>query len=147
MKEMKKTAVKNHPDNHAIPGLKAKRSSAGLGLYTEVAITKGTRIIEYIGHRIPVSSENTNRYIFNVNKKIDIDGSPRWNTARYANHSCRPNCEAVNDRGRIFIEAKRNIKPGEELTYDYGKDYFTSEYIQKGGCLCAKCQEKKAAKK
>jgi len=143
-KEQKTQEVR--PDNHAIPGLRAKRSSAGLGLYTDVAIKKDTRIIEYIGYRIAATDEGTNKYIFNVSKKIDIDGSPRWNTARYANHSCRPNCEAVNDRGRIFIEAKRNIKPGEELTYDYGKDYFTSEYIQKGGCLCAKCSEKKASK-
>jgi uncharacterized protein len=132
-------------NNHALPGLRVKRSSAGLGLYTEVAIKKETRIIEYIGYRIPATDEGTNKYIFNVSKKIDIDGSPRFNTARYANHSCRPNCEAVNDRGRIYIEAKRNIKPGEELTYDYGKDYFNSEYIQKKGCLCAHCATKRVS--
>jgi uncharacterized protein len=143
--KMKKAQKKEvHPDNRVIPGLRVKRSSAGLGLYTDVAIKKDTRIIEYIGYRIQATDEGTNKYIFNVSKKIDIDGSPRFNTARYANHSCRPNCEAVNDRGRIFIDAKRNIKPGEELTYDYGRDYFKSEYIQKGGCRCEKCTAKKA---
>ncbi len=75
MKEMKKTAEKNHPDNHAIPGLKAKRSSAGLGLYTDLAIAKGTRIIEYIGNRIPVSSENTNKYILTSTKKLISTGA------------------------------------------------------------------------
>lgn len=137
----------SHPVPEAIEGLKVKRSSAGLGLFTTLPIKRDTTIIEYIGHRIPADSDAKNKYIFNVSKKIDIDGSPRWNTMRYANHSCRPNCEAIDRKGRIFLVAKRNIKPGEELTYNYGKDYFKSEYIQKEGCLCAKCQEKQPKKK
>jgi len=136
-----------HPVSQSIPGLRVKRSSAGLGLYTSLPIKRDTTIIEYIGHRIPAETDATNKYIFNVSTRVDIDGSPRWNTMRYANHSCRPNCEAINRRGRIFLVAKRNIKPDEELTYNYGKNYFKSEYIQKGGCLCAKCQEGKPTKK
>lgn len=132
-----------NPVPQSIPGLRVKRSSAGLGLYTSIAIARDTTIIEYIGHRIPADTDSTNRYIFSVSQKIDIDGSPRWNTMRYANHSCRPNCEAINRRGRIFLVAKRSIKPDEELTYNYGKNYFQSTHIQKGGCLCAKCQKKK----
>ena len=132
---------KEHPIPPSIPGLKVKKSSAGLGLFTELPIKKGTTIIEYIGHRIPADSEAKNMYIFNVSKKIDIDGSPRWNTMRYANHSCRPNCEAVDRRGRIFLVAKRAIKAGEELTYHYGKGFFESEYIQKKGCQCVKCKK------
>ncbi len=136
-----------HPVPQSISGLRVKRSSAGLGLYTSNAIKKNTTIIEYIGHRIPADVDATNKYIFNVSKKVDIDGSPRWNTMRYANHSCRPNCDAINRRGRIFLVARRSIKPHEELTYHYGKNYFESVYIQKGGCLCTKCQTKKKVTK
>lgn len=122
--------------------VRVKRSSAGLGLYAFETIKKGATIIEYVGNRVPRERGDTlqNRYIFNVNSRIDIDGSPRWNTARYANHSCRPNCEAVDRRGRIFIVARRNIKVGEELTYDYGKEYF-EDIIKKEGCRCVKCAE------
>lgn len=122
-----------------------KRSSAGLGLYATRDFKKGERIIEYIGNKVPTGDEGpVNLYIFNVTKKWDIDGSPRWNTARYANHSCAPNAEAVNDRNRIFIEAIKKIGVGEEITYDYGKEYYEDILIkQKGGCLCKKCSTKK----
>ena len=130
-----------------IEGLKVKRSSAGLGLFTTLPIKKGTTVIEYIGNRVLTSADIDNRYIFNINTKWDIDGSPRWNTARYINHSCRPNCEAINRRDRIFIVAKKNIKAGEEISYNYGKGYFDSEYIGSSGCLCEKCREEKGKKK
>ena len=121
-------------------GVKAGRSSAGLGLFATKDFKKGERIIEYIGNRVPTGDDGpVNLYIFNVNKKIDIDGSPRWNTARYANHSCVPNAEAVNENNRIFIEAIKNIKAGEEITYDYGKEYYEDILVkEKGGCLCPK---------
>jgi len=120
--------------------IQVKRGSAGLGLFALAPIKKGATIIEYIGERVSTSvgDERDNRYMFNINTKWDIDGSPRYNTARYANHSCRPNCEAINRRGRIFIVAKRAIKEGEELTYHYGKDHFTG-FIKSLGCRCAKC--------
>jgi len=120
--------------------IRIKRSSAGLGLFAVAPIKKGKTIIEYVGNRVPTSVGDTldNRYIFNVSSRFDIDGSPRWNTARYINHSCRPNCDAINRRGRIFIVARKNILPGEELTYDYGKDYFQG-FIEKFGCRCEKC--------
>lgn len=120
--------------------IQVKRSSAGLGLFALAPIKKGTTIIEYIGERITTSEgdERDNRYMFNVNTKWDIDGSPRYNTARYANHSCRPNAEAINRRGRIFIVAKKNIEVGEEITYHYGKDHFQG-FIEKLGCRCVKC--------
>ena len=123
--------------------LKVKRSLAGLGLYAGEAVPRrGRRSSSMSGNRVKASEPSgTNRYLFNVNSRWDIDGSPRWNTARYINHSCRPNCEAVDRRGRIFIVSKRNIKAGEELTYDYGKDYFEG-YLSKGRCRCAKCSEK-----
>lgn len=128
------------PKPSSSPYIVVKRSRAGLGLFAIVPIKKGTTIIEYIGERVPTSvgDERDNRYMFNVNTRWDIDGSPRYNTARYANHSCRPNCEALNRRGRVFIVAKRNIKEGEEITYHYGKDHFEG-FIKKLGCRCVKC--------
>ncbi len=122
------------------PIIEVKRASAGLGLFALVVIKKGTTVIEYVGERVStaVGDERNNRYMFNVNTKWDIDGSDRSNTARYANHSCRPNCEAINRRDRIFIVAKKNIKVGEEITYHYGKDHFEG-FIKKIGCRCTKC--------
>ncbi|MEI8096837.1 MAG: SET domain-containing protein-lysine N-methyltransferase [Candidatus Moraniibacteriota bacterium] len=119
--------------------VKVKRSSAGLGLFAIVPIKKGKTIIEYIGERIPTSvgDNRDSRYIFNVSSRIDIDGGARYNTARYINHSCRPNCEAINRRGRIFIVAKKNILAGEELHYNYGKSYF--EGLIADACRCIKC--------
>lgn len=119
--------------------VKVKRSSAGLGLFAIVPIKKGKTIIEYIGERIPTSEGDgrDSRYIFNVSSHIDIDGSARYNTARYINHSCLPNCEAINRRGRIFIVAKKNILAGEELHYNYGKSYF--EGLIASNCRCVKC--------
>jgi uncharacterized protein len=122
--------------------LRVARSYAGLGLFTEVPIRKGVTVIEYIGHRVRTMETAKNLYIFNVNSRWDIDGSPRWNTARYINHSCRPNCEAINRRGRIFIVARKNIQAGEELTYGYGKDYFAF-LKDSGGCRCEKCRAAK----
>jgi SET domain-containing protein len=91
-------------------------------------IAKGTRVIEYRGERIS-QEEATRRYdesmwgpftrLFDVDESTVIDAGVRGNTARYINHSCSPNCESVNEDGRIFIEARRDIEPGEELTYDY----------------------------
>lgn len=130
----KKNTTRNARPAHVRVG----RSAAGLGLFAATDIAKGDEIIEYVGERIKADTRD-NKYIFNVNKKVDIDGSPRWNTARYINHSCRPNAEAVNRGGRIFIEAIKKIKAGDEITYHYGKEYFTSDYIQKHGCKCPKC--------
>lgn len=118
-----------------------KRSRAGLGLFAAVPFKKGETIIEYIGHRITAAEGDALKrasYIFTVNSRVDINGSPRWNTARYANHSCRPNCESVIRRGCVFIVALKRIQPGDELTYDYGRDFF-KDFIQPFGCRCVKC--------
>ena len=120
--------------------LKVKRSKAGLGLYALENIPKGACIIEYVG---PVyageeADELDNLYLFEISKNKYVDGSPRYNTARYINHSCRPNCEIEIHKERIFVMAKRNIKAGEELAYDYDKEYFEA-YIKPKGCRCVKC--------
>jgi uncharacterized protein len=118
-----------------------KRSKAGLGLYASVFLKKGDFLIEYLGEIITneEADRRSNRYIFKLTSRLAIDGSGRKNLGRYINHSCQPNCEAYQEGRQIKIYAMKNIKPGEELTYDYGKEYF-DEYIKPKGCRCEKCR-------
>lgn len=122
--------------------LKVKRApkGLGLGLYAGEPIPEDTCIIEYIGRELTPEEERTSRsrYLFTVSKSKTIDGSIRENTARYINHSCAPNAEAVIHKGRIFIFALRDIKEGEAISYDYGEEYF-NEYFKEGGCMCDSC--------
>jgi SET domain-containing protein len=108
-------------------------------------IKRGTLVIEYTGPRLTNEEaeeheRRSNRYLFEVNSRCTVDGSPRSNTARYANHSCRPNMEPDIIKGRIMLRAIKHIWPGEEMTYDYGKDYLNN-YIPV--CKCAKCRERR----
>lgn len=122
---------------------KIKRSSAGLGLFAAEPIKRGTWIIEYVGKILngkEVTDHPGNKYLFETSKTRMIDGSARSNTARYINHSCKPNCEPEIIAGRVFIKAIKRIEAGEELTYDYGKEY-TDEYIKPYGCRCWSCKE------
>lgn len=124
--------------------LQVKRSSvAGLGLFAGEPIKKGTCIIEYTGRTISKKEEYTSnsKYLFEVNKRKTIDGRDRSNKARYINHSCKPNAEAIIYKGRIFIFALKNIRPGEEIFYDYGEEYW-KEHIGKHRCRCIKCKQK-----
>ena len=66
-------------------------------------------------------------YIFTLNQKYDINGKVSWNLAKYINHSCDPNCETDIIKGRIWISAIKDIKKGEELSYDYGYDMYSFE--------------------
>ncbi len=101
----------------------------GTGAFAARFIRKGTRIIEYTGQRISwrtadkrYDDENMGRhhtFLFTVDDKVVIDGAVKGNDARFLNHSCDGNCEALDYRKRIFIEARRNIRPGDELLYDY----------------------------
>jgi SET domain-containing protein len=111
----------------------------GLGLFASSDIPRGTRVIEYAGEKITKAesdrryqralekSRNGNGkkgtvYIFTLNKRQDLDGDVYWNTARYINHSCDPNCDTENIGGHIWIAANRHIKKGEEISYNYGYD-------------------------
>lgn len=104
----------------------------GLGAFAARRIRKGTRIIEYTGERISPKEadaryddgamERHHTFLFTVDRRTVIDAAVCGNDARFINHSCAPNCQAVIDDGRIFIEAIRNIQPGVELTYDYNYD-------------------------
>lgn len=123
---------------------KVGRSRTGLGLFAITPIKRGVLIAEYTGRRIPTAEaralerERGARYMFELNAQWSIDGSPRSNIARYANHACKPNAEAVDDNGRIFLHACRAIEPGEEITYDYGRAYFAL-FFTNGRCRCATC--------
>lgn len=120
-----------------------KKSSAGLGLYAKTPLKRGEFVIEYTGKLLNVEEANKKggKYLFELNSKWTIDGSGRENLARYINHSCRPNCEAYIIGKKVKIKTIKNIKEGEELSYDYGKDYF-NEYIKPFGCRCEKCRNR-----
>lgn len=126
-----------------------KRSSAGLGLFATAEFKKGELVIEYTGEKITEEEANRRggRYLFELNDHWTIDGKGRANTARYLNHSCKPNCypELDEKEEHIYIFAKRKILIGEELTYDYGKMYV-DDLIGHGKCLCLNCLEKKPKK-
>lgn len=123
-------------------GVVVKKSRAGLGrgLYAAHDFKTGDFVVEYTGKRISTAYADTlaTRYLFEIDDKLTIDGSPTSNLARYVNHSCQPNCEAEIDGERIFFYAKRDISAEEELSIDYGKEYF-EEFIRPQGCKCEPC--------
>jgi hypothetical protein len=124
------------------------RSMTGLGLFATHEIKKRARIAEYKGPRLAHEEaerrENRgNKYLFEINSRWTIDGTPRRNLARYANHSCNPNAEPVVYGGKVFIRALRRIKPGEEITYHYGMDYLRN-VIGISNCRCGRCRRRKA---
>jgi hypothetical protein len=102
---------------------------AGLGAFALRRIRAGRRIIEYLGRRISTEEadaqyddDGMNQHhtvLFSVDDDTVIDASVDGNEARFINHACAPNCQAVNEDGRIFIEALEDIEPGAELVYDY----------------------------
>jgi SET domain-containing protein len=116
-----------------------KKGINGLGLFSKVEMKKRDKVIEYVGDKItPEEADRRGgKYLFEVDKKLTLDGKARSNVARYINHSCVPNCEAEVDGKQVFIYAIKKIMPGDELTYNYGKEYF-DEYIKPKGCLCPK---------
>jgi uncharacterized protein len=137
----------------ATPAFIVRKSSIhNEGVFAAREVAKGERIIEYKGEKIS-KKESERRgmehfdastrtgggavYLFILNKTHDLDGSMEWNTARLINHSCEPNCEAQIIRGRIWIVAKRRIKEGEELSFDYG---FDLESWQDHPCRCGKAK-------
>tara|TARA_Y200000002_G_scaffold372238_2_gene369803 strand:+ start:554 stop:1051 length:498 start_codon:yes stop_codon:yes gene_type:complete len=116
----------------------------GKGIIADRDIKKNEKIIEYIGEKILKSegdrrsenrikkylnsSEKGSVYIFELNRKYDIDGSFSYNKARYINHSCNPNCEVDIHNNRIWISAIKHIRKGEELSYDYGYSFDKDDY-------------------
>jgi SET domain-containing protein len=118
--------------------IQARKSTIhGNGVFALAPLRKGERVIEYRGLRRTHAEvdaddagdvESGHTFLFTLNDDYVIDANHKGNDARWINHSCEPNCEAViaeaegGDRtaDKVFIEAIRDIKPGEELTYNYG---------------------------
>jgi len=124
------------------------RSLTGLGLFATRPIKKRTRIAEYRGKILDLekaerAERRGNRYLYEVSKHRTIDGTARKNIARYFNHSCNPNAESLIWRGRVFVKTLRDIKPGEEITYDYGNDYLKN-VIGRSRCKCSRCRRRRA---
>ena len=121
----------------------------GTGVFASTKVPKGKKVIEYIGEKI-TKKESARRsialieknrgsetdgavYIFEVNKRHDIDGNIPENTARFINHSCDPNCEPDVIKNRVWLISTRKIKKGEELSYNYG---FDLDDYEKHECRC-----------
>jgi uncharacterized protein len=127
------------------------RSNTGLGMFASKPFKRRDYIATYRGPHI-TNEESEKReargatYMFALSKTHTIDGSPRYNIARYINHSCRPNAEPVGRNGGIVIIASKKIEAGEEITYHYGDDYF-QYFVEAGGCRCAWCVAKRARKR
>jgi len=124
---------------------KLKKSKVhGTGIIATEDIKKNVKIIQYIGDKISKmegdkrSAERIEKYlnkknegsvyIFELNKKYDIDGSSLHNKARYINHSCYPNCEVDIIDNEIWIISIKKIKKGSELNYDYGYEFDVEDF-------------------
>ena len=124
---------------------KVKKSPIhGTGVFATKNIPKNTNIIEYIGEKVTKSEGdrrssqrikkyinspfNGSVYIFELNKKYDIDGFVSYNKAKYINHSCNPNCEVDIIKDQIWISSIKNIKKGTELSYDYGYSFDLDDF-------------------
>lgn len=121
----------------------------GRGVFAATDIPKGTRIVEYKGKRISyklacrlypdVDGKPTHTFLFEIDDDTVIDAAQGGNAARWINHSCEPNCEAVEEDGRIYIESTRKIKAGEELGYNYGitlEERHTKAEKARWPCYC-----------
>jgi len=131
------------------PAFRLGRARTGLGLFATAPIKKRAFIVEYKGRKLTTEQADVleargNRYLYEINSRWTIDGTTRRNLGRYANHSCRPNAKARTVGHKVFLRAIKNIKPGDEITYNYGRDYFLN-VITPRGCKCDKCRAKRAA--
>jgi uncharacterized protein len=120
----------------------------GKGVFARERIPAGARLIEYRGERIsneeadrryPLGDEPHHTFLFSVDDEIVIDAAFRGNMARWINHCCEPNCDAVIEDGRVYIESVREIAAGEELTYDYNfilEERHTPAQKRRYPCIC-----------
>ena len=136
--------------------IEKKSKIHGVGIFASENIKKNSKIIQYIGEKITKkegdkrSSDRIKKYlnkknegsvyVFELNRKYDIDGSPLYNKARYINHSCSPNCEVDIVNNEIWISSIKSLKKGDELFYDYGylfdEDDFSDHLCKCGSAKC-----------
>lgn len=134
----------------------------GLGAFATHHIPAGTRLVEYAGQRLTppqaearypeVPGERHHTFLFAIDETVVIDAAVDGNDARWINHSCDPNCDAVVDAGQIWIETTRDVRPGEELAYDYAftlTERHTPAAKRRYPCHCgaANCRRTMLAKK
>ncbi len=134
----------------------------GLGAFATRTIPGGTRLIEYTGERLTpaqadarypdVAGECHHTFLFAIDDDVVIDAAVGGNDARFINHSCDPNCDAVIDDGRIWIETIRDVQRGEELAYDYAyvlEERHTPAAKRRFPCSCGttRCRGTLLAKK
>jgi SET domain-containing protein len=144
--------------DHATDGRRIQTRKSGVhgkGVFALADLAEGEKLIEYIGEVItwkealrrhphdPTDPNHT--FYFHVDEKHVIDAKVGGNSSRWINHSCKPNCEADEEKGRVFIKALRNIKSGEELFYDYGliiDAKYTPKLLAEYPCWCGakKCR-------
>src|SRR5690606_18843863 len=135
------------------PLIETRRSRIhGLGVYAIAPIKKGTRIIEYLGERIShaeadrryarKANDDGHTFLFIASSRTVIDASVNGNDARFINHSCDPNCEAVIERGRVYIEAIRGIEAAEERGYDSQLSWERSDDAEALALYACRCGAK-----
>jgi uncharacterized protein len=136
--------------------IQTRRSGVhGKGVYATVDLAEGETLIEYVGEvidweealrRHPHDPKDPNHtFYFHIDEEHVIDANVGGNSSRWINHSCKPNCEAEVDEGRVFIRARKNIEAGKELFYDYGlviDEPYTPELLKQYPCWCGtkKCR-------
>ena len=150
------------PDSQEVPSavdarrIQTRRSGVhGKGVFALADLAEGETLIEYVGEviswkealrRHPHDPKDPNHtFYFHIDAKHVIDAKHGGNSSRWINHACKPNCEADEDGGRVFIKALRNIKAGEELFYDYGliiDAKYTKKLLAEYPCWCGakKCR-------
>jgi SET domain-containing protein len=149
---MPQDSARNTPKNGAARGrrIQVRRSGVhGKGVFALAPIARGETVIEYLGEVIswrealrrhphdPADPNHT--FYFHIDDAHVIDAQVGGNAARWINHACKPNCEADEVDGRIFIKARRALKPGEELFYDYGlviDERYTPKLKKQFECRC-----------
>ncbi len=168
-KRIKKT-LKNSKLSKSV-GVTGKLSSAvavrnspihGRGVFAVLALARGARIIEYTGKRMShaeadrlyseLHENSAHTMLFTVNDDVVIDATKRGGPARWINHSCVPNCESAEEDGRMFIDALRAIRAGEELSFDYNlllEERHTPKLKREHACYCGarKCRGTMLGKK
>ncbi len=148
-------SLKTKTSPHAVSPLVQARNSKihGRGVYAIAPIKKGTRVIEYLGERISHAEadrryerkgdDDGHTFLFIASNRTVIDAGVDGNEARFINHSCNPNCETVIENSRVFIDAIRNIKPGEELGYDYQLTWESTDDPEELALYACRCGAKK----